>query len=253
MKRPLLLIANDDGYLAIGIRFLIDQLKDMADIVAIAPDRPRSAAGSSITTQLPVSAKKVMEEEGVTLYSCTGTPVDCLKLGINQYVDRQPDLVVSGINHGTNATINEHYSGTVAVAKEGTLQGIPSVEFSLDDFSENADFSPLAKGIRSIVKYVLEKGLPSGTLLNVNFPKCPSYRGIRLCRMAMGKWEDEFKRHEVYFGTDYYWIGGVQTDASADESTDSWAMEHGYVAVTPLKIDETDYAVLDRLTTDWPI
>ncbi len=246
--KPLILISNDDGYLAKGIRCLTEMLRPLGEIVVVAPDRPRSAAGCSITSTVPISAKMVRKEEGMTVYACTGTPADCTKLALSQYVDRTPDIVVSGINHGTNATINEHYSGTVSITKEGAMHGIPSVAFSLCDFDEDADFNPMTSYVQQIVRMVLEKGLPYGSLLNVNFPPVSPYKGIKICKMALGVWKDEFTRHETYYNKDYYWLGGVNIDRDPNDTlNDNWALDQGYVAITPIKIDETDYSLMEEM------
>ena len=247
--KPLVLISNDDGFRAKGLRSLVGMLHGMADLVVIAPDCPRSAASCCVTAAVPVSAKEVLRKEGLVVYSCTGTPVDCLKLGLGQFVPHTPDLVVSGINHGTNVAFNAHYSGTVAVAKEGALHGIPSVAFSLSDFNEDADFSPMASSVRYLVRKVLEKGLPPGSLLNVNFPATASYKGFKVCRMSMGSWHGEFTRKETYAGRDYYWLGGEEVyDNPLDEESDSWALDHDYIAITPIKVNETDYLLKDTVS-----
>lgn len=247
--KPLILVSNDDGYLAKGINSLTEMLRPIGEVVVVAPDRPRSATGCAITSILPISAKLCKQEEGLTVYSCTGTPVDCVKLALNHFVPRKPDLVISGINHGTNATINEHYSGTVSIAKEGTLHGISSIAFSLCDFDEDADFSPMTPHVQRIVRTVLEKGLPYGSLLNVNFPGEPDYKGIKICKMAMGVWKEEFTRQETYYNKEYYWLGGVNIDLNPDDTlNDNWALDKGYIAITPIKIDETDYELMSDLS-----
>lgn len=247
--KPLILISNDDGYLAKGINSLIEMLRPLGDLVVVAPDRPRSAAGASITTTVPISASVVKKEEGVVVYSCTGTPADCLKLGLSQYVDRKPDLVVGGINHGTNATINEHYSGTVSIAKEGAMHGIPSMAVSLCDFDADANFEPLTPYVQQLAKVLIEKGLPFGSLLNVNFPLVDQFKGVKVCKMSMGCWEKEYTRTEEYYGKPYYWLGGVNVDYDPqDTMSDNWALNNGYVAITPLKIDETDYQLMEEVS-----
>ncbi|HAE24341.1 MAG TPA: 5'/3'-nucleotidase SurE [Prevotellaceae bacterium] len=248
--KPLILISNDDGYLAKGINALIEMLRPIGDLLVVAPDHQRSAAGCSITTEVPITSKIVRQEEGLTVYSCTGTPADCIKLALNQHASRKPNLVVSGINHGTNATINEHYSGTVSIAKEGTMHGIPSIAFSLCDFDADANFAPMTPYVRRLAEKVLEKGLPYGSLLNVNFPLAETYKRIKICKMALGTWKDEFTRHEVYYNKDYYWLGGVNIDDDPnDVLTDNWALNRGYIAITPIKIDETDYSLMDEVSS----
>ncbi len=251
--KPLILISNDDGFHAKGLQSLIGMLRTLGDLVVVSPDRPRSAASCCVTTTIPVSARLIQKEPGLELYSCTGTPVDCLKLGLSQLVSHTPDLVVSGINHGTNVAFNVHYSGTVAVAKEGALHGIPSIAFSLSDSSEDADFLPMTSYVRHLVSMVLDRGLPHGSLLNVNFPLAESYKGVRICKMSLGSWQEEFVRKEEYDGRNYYWLGGEEVyENPLDEESDSWALDHDYIAVTPIKIDETDYWLKDEVSR-WSI
>ena len=246
--KPLILISNDDGYLAKGINALIEMLRPIGDLLVVAPDHQRSAAGCSITTEVPITSKIVRQEEGLTVYSCTGTPADCIKLALNQHASRKPNLVVSGINHGTNATINEHYSGTVSIAKEGTMHGIPSIAFSLCDFDADANFAPMTPYVRRLAEKVLEKGLPYGSLLNVNFPLVEAYQGVKVCRMAKGTWGNEVTKCHHPRGYDYWWmVGHYQNDEPEAEDTDNWALSHGYVAITPTQIDVTAYQALDLI------
>ena len=246
IKRPLILISNDDGYHAKGINSLIDMLRDMADIIVCAPESARSGYATAFSTTVPLRLKLRRKEEGMEMWSCNGTPVDCVKLALDQFMsERRPDLVVSGINHGDNASVNVHYSGTMGVTLEGCMKYIPSIGFSLCDFSSDADFEPLRPSVRRIVAKVLAEGLPKGVCLNVNFPKLREFKGVRTCRMAMGTWFNECAKMRHPHGYDYFWMTGeYRNDEPEADDTDNWALTHGYVAVTPTRIDVTDYDTL---------
>jgi len=248
-QRPLILISNDDGYQAKGIRSLIEMVRDFGDIIVCAPDGGRSGNSRAFTTTV-LFMKQVSSEQGLDIYSCSGTPVDCLKMAYHQICPRKPDLVLSGINHGDNASTNAQYSGTVGVVIEGAMKGIPSIAFSLCDYSDDADFSPMRDVVRDIVMKVLTEGLSHYTCLNVNFPVTDDYKGLRLCRMAHGHWRKEVdKREHPRGGMFYYWMTGYyQNDEPEAEDTDAWALEHGYCAVTPLTVDLTDYKALKKLS-----
>ena len=188
IKKPLILISNDDGYRAKGINCLVDMVRDMGDVLVCAPEGARSGNATAFSAVTPLRLVLRTEEEGLKVWSCNGTPVDCVKLALNQFCsDRMPDIVIGGINHGDNASVNTHYSGTMGVALEGCMKYLPSVAFSLCDYNEDADFSPLRPLVRHITRKVLEEGLPKGVCLNVNFPKEP-FKGVRVCRMAHGTW-----------------------------------------------------------------
>ena len=246
--KPLILISNDDGINAKGLHALISMLCPLGNIFVVAPDKARSGAACSITSGYPIKQTLVKSEDGLTMYACTGTPVDCVKLALDQMLGRQPDLIVGGINHGNNATINLHYSGTVGIAIEGTLHGIPSIAYSLDNQSADADFTPLASHIRHITSLVLEKGLPFGSCLNVNFPTAQTFAGIRICRMAYSSWIDEYTLCNHPHGEHYYWLGGECVNDEPDEcDTDSWALERDFIAITPIKVDATDFELKDML------
>lgn len=246
--KPLILISNDDGIHAKGLHALIGMLSPLGNLFVVAPDRARSGASCSITSGYPIKQTLVRSEDGLTMYSCTGTPVDCVKLALDQMLGRQPDLIVGGINHGNNATINIHYSGTVGIAIEGTLHGIPSIAYSLDNQSADADFTPLTSYIRRITSMVLEKGLPFGSCLNVNFPSAQAFAGTRICRMAYSSWIDEYTLCNHPHGEHYYWLGGECVNDEPDESdTDSWALERDFIAITPIKVDATDFELKGML------
>ncbi len=246
--KPLILISNDDGINAKGLHALVVMLSPLGNLFVVAPDRARSGASCSITSEYPIKQTLVKSEDGLTMYSCTGTPADCVKLALDQMLGRQPDLIVGGINHGNNATINIHYSGTVGIAIEGTLHGIPSIAYSLDNQSADADFAPLTSYIRRLTSLVLEKGLPFGSCLNVNFPSAQAFAGTRICRMAYSSWIDEYTLCNHPHGEHYYWLGGECINDEPDESdTDSWALERDFIAITPIKVDATDFELKDML------
>lgn len=251
--KPLILISNDDGYTSRGLAVLIEALKPLGDLFVIAPDSARSGASMSITSMVPVSCKREFYEEGLTIYSCTGTPADCAKLAIDQLLMRQPDFVASGINFGTNASVNFHYSGTTAVATEAALHGIPAVAFSSLVTDPKADLSHLAPYVQHIAHLAMQNGMPFGTYLNVNFPDTEEFSGILGTRMAFSRWIDEFEPCTRNRGGHYYWLSGENVnDEPDDDSTDLWALEHDYIAITPIKIDATDHDFADKLN-DWDL
>lgn len=249
IKRPLILISNDDGYHAKGINCLIDMLADIADLLVCAPESARSGFSCAFSSTVPLRLKLRRKSEGLEVWSCNGTPVDCVKLALDQFcADRKPDMVIGGINHGDNGSVNTHYSGTMGVTLEGCMKYIPSVAFSLCDQSSDANFEPLRPIVRTITQKVLAEGLPKGVCLNVNFPKGNSFKGIKICRMAKGTWGNECVKMRHPRGYDYFWMTGhyVNDEPEADD-TDNWALNHGYVAITPTHIDVTAYEAIDKL------
>ena len=246
IKRPLILVSNDDGYHAKGINCLVDMLRDMADIVVCAPESARSGFATAFSATVPLRLKLRRKEEGFEMWSCNGTPVDCVKIALEEFfADRRPDMVIGGINHGDNGSVNVHYSGTMGVTLEGCMKYIPSVGFSLCDHRDDADFTPLRPYVRQIVRKVLDDGLPKGVCLNVNFPKVSEFKGVKMCRMAMGTWYNECVKMRHPHGYDYYWMtGDYRNDEPEATDTDNWALTHGYVAITPTRIDVTDYETL---------
>lgn len=247
-RRPLLLLSNDDGVDAKGIGELMQVLRPMADLVVMAPDGPRSGASCAITSEHPLHYQLVRKEPGLTVYRCNGTPVDCVKLALHVLEDRLPDMVIGGINHGDNSSVNVHYSGTMGVVIEGCLKGIPSVGFSLCNHDPNADFTPCRPYVEAIVRKVLEKGLPAGTCLNVNFPDVTELKGIRICRQTKGTWRSEFVRADHPRGGQYFWLTGRYENQEPDnEQTDHWALDNGYAAITPTQIDMTAYGLMKEL------
>ena len=245
-------VSNDDGYRAKGINDLIDMLSDIGDIIVCAPEEARSGYSCAFSATTPLRLHCREKRSGVEIWSCNGTPVDCVKLALAEIVPRRPDMVIGGINHGDNASVNTHYSGTMGVTLEGCMKYIPSVAFSLCDFREDADFEPLRPLIRTITQRVLAEELPKGVCLNVNFPLLESpgttYAGVRVCRMAHGTWSSEVTKCHHPRGYDYWWmVGHYQNDEPEAEDTDNWALSHGYVAITPTQIDVTAYAAMEQI------
>ncbi len=244
-KKPLILITNDDGYQAKGIEALIDSVKDLGEIIVVAPDGPRSGMSSAKTSLQPLRVYLISESQNIKVYATTGTPVDCVKLGISELAERRPDIVLSGVNHGSNAAVAVLYSGTMGAAIEGAVFKIPSIGFSLLDHSRNADFTYSKKYIHSITKQVLEDGLPSGTCLNVNIPKGDDIKGIRVCRQTSGQWVNEFMQSKDGADKDIYWLtGNFENDEPSDEMTDEWALANRYVSVVPVKVDMTNHDLI---------
>lgn len=248
MKRPYLLLSNDDGVSAPGLQFLIQALRPMADLLVVAPDGPRSGYSCSITSTQPLRYREVSSEPGLSIYACTGTPVDCVKLALNVLAERRPDMVVGGINHGDNASVNAHYSGTMGVAIEGALQGYPSVAFSLCDHRPEADFTPLRPYLVDFMFKAIAVGLPPFTCLNINFPLAPRFKGVKVCRMARSRWQKEVEHRRHPWGADYYWLVGESVELEPEATdTDRWALANGYVAVTPTQLDVTAHELMEVL------
>ena len=251
-KKPLILISNDDGYHAKGIRSLIDMLSGMAYLLVCAPESARSGYSCAFSATIPLQLKLRKKWDGGEMWSCNGTPVDCVKMALSELCGgRKPDMVIGGINHGDNASVNTHYSGTMGVTIEGCMKYIPSVAFSLCDHQSDADFKPLERIVKLITKKVLENGLPKGVCLNVNFPKTETFKGIKAARMARGTWTKEVFRCQHPRGYDYYWMTGEYVDDEPEaQDTDRWALDHGYVAITPTQVDVTNYEMIEQIK-DW--
>lgn len=246
--RPFLLLSNDDGVQAPGLNFLIETLRPYADLLVMAPDSARSGFSCSITAAHPLTYRVLRREEGLTVCACSGTPTDCVKMALNLFPDRKPDLVVGGINHGDNSSVNAHYSGTMGVAIEGALQGYPSVAFSLCDHREDADFSPLRPYLVDFMFKAIAVGLPPFTCLNINFPLAPRFKGVKVCRMARSRWQKEVEHRRHPWGADYYWLVGENVELEPEATdTDRWALAHGYVAVTPTQLDVTARELMEVL------
>lgn len=251
MDERLILVTNDDGYASKGLAAAIDVARGFGRVVAVAPETTQSGMSQAITMYNPLYLRKVREEEGLTLYAFSGTPVDCLKMGLDCLLrGSRVDLVLSGINHGSNSAVNVLYSGTMGAAIEGSFYGCPSIGLSLDDHSADADFDAAVEYGRRIVGAVLEGQVELPLCLNVNVPKGrpEQVKGIRLCRQNRGFWREEFYRHEDPRGREYFWLTGDFVNAEPEaEDTDEWALAHGYVSVVPVQVDLTDYGRLATL------
>lgn len=250
--KPLILVTNDDGISAPGIRTLIEVMKELGDVVVVAPDSPQSAMGHAITINSTLHLERVFIDDGEQPeYSCSGTPADCVKLAVNEILDRRPDLCVSGINHGSNSSINVIYSGTMSAALEAGIEGIPAIGFSLLDYNYNADFSHSKFFVKQIAKNVLNNGLPKDVVLNVNIPNLQysEIKGIKICRQAKANWEEEFDKRKTPQGKDYYWLTGKFVNLDNGEDTDEWALENGYVSVVPVQFDLTAHHCIQQLNT----
>jgi 5'-nucleotidase len=246
--KPIILIVNDDGITAPGIKALMETMATIGRVVVVAPDSPQSGMGHAITIGKPLRLDKVELYDGFETYSCSGTPVDCVKLAVNLiFKGKKPDLCVSGINHGLNNSINVLYSGTMSAAVEGAIEGIPSIGYSLDDFTLQANFSHALKYVKEIALQVLENGLPTATLLNVNFPNTADLKGIKICRQARAKWAEEFDERMDPHKRPYYWLTGVFQLDDQGEDTDVWALDHGYVSVVPVQFDMTAHHAIPVL------
>jgi len=249
MKKPLILITNDDGIHAPGIRFLIETMKPLGDILIVAPDKPQSAMGHAVTIQSPLRLHLLAETSGYREYSCNGTPADCVKLGEKVIMRGKPDLIVSGINHGSNASINVLYSGTMAAVIEGAMENVPSIGFSLNDYSHAADFSHCGTIITSVASNVLAHGLPDGICLNVNIPAHDGagLEGIKVTKQAKAFWDENFDERKDPHKRDYYWLRGEFVNLDKTEDNDHWAINNNYVSIVPVQIDLTAHHMISEI------
>jgi 5'-nucleotidase len=254
-KKPVILITNDDGVTAPGIRNLIEAVKDLGKIVVVAPDKPQSGMGHAITIGSPLRLHKVNYFDDIEAYQCTGTPVDCVKLAVDKVLHHKPDICLSGINHGANHSINVIYSGTMSAAVEAAIESIPSIGFSLLDYALDADFSGARKYARIIVEQMLQSIPEKHTVLNVNIPSVPvdSLKGIKVCRQAYAKYEEDFIEREDPHGRKYYWLTGEFVNFDEGKDTDVWALANNYVSLVPVQFDLTHYKLKDQLEKDWNI
>ncbi|HLP19925.1 MAG TPA: 5'/3'-nucleotidase SurE [Chitinophagales bacterium] len=255
MSKPLILVVNDDGITAPGIKALVNAVKDLGEVVVVAPDSAQSGMGHAITISKPLRLTEVHDFDGIKAYHCSGTPVDCVKLGVDKVLHRKPDLCVSGINHGSNSSINIIYSGTMSAAVEASLEGIPSVGFSLCDYRHDADFGPAAHYAKLIAEQILKHGQPKHTLLNVNIPKLSlkDIKGIKIGRQALAKWEEEYLERMDPFGRPYYWLTGKFVNYDQGHDTDEFALANGYVSVVPVQHDLTAHRVIAQMTETWDL
>lgn len=245
---PTILVVNDDGITAPGIKALMDAMAQIGRVVVVAPDSPQSGMGHAITIGKPLRLDKVDIYDGIEMYRCSGTPVDCVKLAVNKiFKGQKPDLCVSGINHGLNNSINVLYSGTMSAAVEGAIENIPSIGFSLDDYTLQADFEPCINYVKEVALQVLANGLPQATLLNVNFPAGTTIKGLKICRQASAKWAEEFDERVDPHKRPYYWLTGVFQLNDGGEDTDVWALDHGYASVVPVQFDMTAHHAIPYL------
>ena len=249
--RPLILISNDDSIYSKGIKELIEVAKQFGKVIVVAPDKPQSAKSHSVTLDAPITINKITRFGDVEAYKCSGTPADCVKMAIYQVLDRKPDLVLSGINHGANYSVNLIYSGTVAVATEALMHSIPSIAFSVTTHDSDADFTLAKKYIHEIIEKIIKAGLNPKTCLNVNIPdiELEKAQGIKICTQTKGVWSEEFiKREHPTINKSYYWLTGEFSNLEPDnKKTDVWAINNNYIAIVPLQIDFTNYPMLEDL------
>jgi 5'-nucleotidase len=248
-QKPLILVTNDDGYYAPGIRKLIAIMRKIGKVVVVASDQAMSGMGHAITIKTPLRLKTVCKESDYEEYICNGTPVDCIKLGEQVVIKGKPDLVVSGINHGSNASINVIYSGTMAAVLEACIDGIPAIGFSLNDYSHDADFSHVDSYIEKITLKVIEQGLPEGVCLNVNLPAKSEepIKGICVSRQAHARWVEEFDSRHDPRGAEYHWLTGRFANDDKSLDTDQYALDNNYVSVVPVHYDLTAHKYLDMI------
>jgi len=254
-KTPVILVTNDDGVTAPGIRNLVEAVKDLGKVVVVAPDKPQSGMGHAITIGLPLRLHRVHYFGDIEAYQCTGTPVDCVKLAVDKVLHQKPDICISGINHGANHSINVIYSGTMSAAVEAAIESIPSAGFSLLDYSLEADFSAARKYARMIVEQLLQSPPDKHTVLNVNFPVAPpeDIKGIKLCRQAYAKYEEDFLERTDPHQRKYYWLTGEFVNFDEGTDTDVWALANNYVSVVPVQYDLTHYKQKQQLENSWHI
>lgn len=253
-KEPTILITNDDGISSPGIRNLVEAVKSLGKVVVVAPDKPQSGMGHAITIGVPLRLNKVNIFEGIEAYQCTGTPVDCVKLAVDKVLHHKPDICLSGINHGANHSINVIYSGTMSAAVEAAIESIPSIGFSLLDYSLEADFAASRKYVHMIVKQMLESAaLDKHTVLNVNIPiaTVDEIKGVKICRQAYAKYEEDFLERSDPHGRKYYWLTGEFVNFDEGKDTDVWALANNYVSVVPVQFDMTHYKLKEKLEKNW--
>ncbi|WP_291868269.1 5'/3'-nucleotidase SurE [Maribacter sp.] len=252
MPKPLILITNDDGITAPGLRTLVTYMSAIGDVVVVAPDSPQSGMGHAITLDSTLYSKRMkinplsdLHEE----YSCSGTPADCIKMALQEILTRKPDICVSGINHGSNSSINVLYSGTMSAAIEAGIEGVPAIGFSLCDYSWEADFTAAEDFVKTIVTEAITNGIPKGVVLNVNIPKLSKeeIKGIKICRQAKANWKEKFDKRTNPMGKDYYWLTGEFELLDKGEDTDEWALANGYISVVPTQFDLTAHHAIANI------
>lgn len=250
-KKPVILVTNDDGITAPGIRALIAVMKELGDVVVVAPDSPQSGTGHAITVNSTLFIEKFSIDPDLNHeYACSGTPVDCVKFALDQVIKERPTICVSGINHGLNSATSVLYSGTMSAAIEAGMNKIPAIGFSYADFSWNADFEGLKPYIKKITEQVLQNGLPDGTVLNVNFPHLKNeIKGIKICRQANATWVESFDERTNPHGRKYYWLTGTFENHDKGNDTDEWALSQGYISIVPVQYDLTAYHAIQHLNS----
>ncbi len=251
----IILVTNDDGITAKGIRALVEAMADFGRVVVVAPDKPQSAMGHAITINQPLRLTKVDIFGDIEAYACSGTPVDCVKLGSDKLLGRKPDICVSGINHGANSSINVIYSGTMSAAMEASLERVPAVGFSNVSYHSDTDMRAAQAYAKIIVRHVLKFGIPNFHLLNVNIPALPleQIKGIKFCRQARAKWVENYEERIDPQGRKYYWLSGDFVNEDDGLDTDIWALDNGYVSVVPTQHDLTAYEDITFLKNNWPV
>lgn len=248
-EKPFILVSNDDGYDAPGIKELAKQMKLIGDVAVVAPDRQNSAVSSSLSVAKPLRVKRLIEDD-TDIYIVDGTPTDNVKIAIHELLDRKPDLVVTGINHGANTSVNVLYSGTVGAAIEGMIAGIPSIAFSLASHSYKTDLKAAGKYSKIIAEKILKTSVPNGTLLNVNIPAIDEeeIKGIKLTHLSNSKWIDKYDKRYDPFNREYFWFAGEYVIYEDDtDDADDHALTNGFVSVSPIKIEYTDNQYLNKL------
>ena len=250
---PVILITNDDGITSPGIRALVEAVKDLGQVIVVAPDSPQSGMGHAITIGTPLRLDRVEVFPGVESWQCSGTPADCVKLAHDKILHAKPDICLSGINHGANHSINVIYSGTMSAAMEAAIEGVPSIGFSSLDYKFDADFTVAKTVVHELASRMLAKEMPEHILLNVNIPVCTpeDFKGMKICRQAYAKWEEDFDRRTDPRGKDYYWMVGKFVNMDKGTETDVEALHQGYASVVPIKIDFTDMKMRDWLREEW--
>lgn len=252
-QKPVILITNDDGIMASGIRALYEAVKHLGKVVIVAPDKPQSGMGHAITIGQPLRLEKRNIFEGVDAYACSGTPVDCVKLAVDKVLHRKPDICLSGINHGPNHSINVIYSGTMSAAMEAAIESIPAIGFSLMDFGSNADFLAAQHYVQLITEKVIQQKSPKHFLLNVNIPKAPlsEIKGFKICKQAYAKYQEKFIERKDPGGKKYYWLTGAFINFDNGKDSDVWALANNYVSIVPVEFDLTDYGLKKNLEREW--
>lgn len=247
-NKPLILVVNDDGITAPGIKALLSVASEFGEAVVVAPDKPQSGMGHAITMNTTLHVKQT-EVDGNLAYACSGTPVDCVKIAVNKLLKRKPDLIVSGINHGSNSSINVIYSGTMSAAVEGALEHIPSIGFSLLNHSIDANFDAAKHYAKKIIGAILKQDINGQYCLNVNIPylEADLIRGVKVCRQAKGNWQEDYDERQDPMGRTYYWLTGEFIIDDDGEDTDEWALANGYISVVPVQPDITNYPLLKNL------